>query len=61
MSRRIVATHYPGEEIFLARKVCCRMTCPKAWTITMAVQSGIGVEFGEEGLAEYTDIQTVLM
>jgi acyl-CoA reductase-like NAD-dependent aldehyde dehydrogenase len=53
-----------------ARAVAQRLECGTAWVNRHAAiapdvpmggvkASGIGVEFGEEGLAEYTDIQVV--
>lgn len=53
-----------------ARKLALRMECGSVWINKHGAiqpnapfggikQSGIGVEFGEEGLAEYTDIQVV--
>lgn len=61
-----------SKDIEAAKAVASRMECGSVWINKHgAIQpnapfggvkrSGIGVEFGEEGLAEYTDIQTVLM
>lgn len=60
-----------SNDIAAAKAVAARMECGSVWINKHgAIQpnapfggvkrSGIGVEFGEEGLAEYTDIQTVL-
>lgn len=59
-----------SSDVAEARKVASRMTCGSVWINKHgAIQpnapfggvksSGIGVEFGEEGLQEYTDIQVV--
>ncbi|WEZ85347.1 aldehyde dehydrogenase family protein (plasmid) [Rhizobium sp. 32-5/1] len=59
-----------SSDIEAARKLALRMQCGSVWINKHgAIQpnapfggvksSGLGVEFGEEGLAEYTDIQTV--
>lgn len=60
-----------SNDIDAAKAVASRMECGSVWINKHgAIQpnapfggvkrSGLGVEFGEEGLAEYTDIQTVL-
>ncbi len=60
-----------SNDVAKARAVAARMECGSVWINKHgAIQpnapfggvkrSGLGVEFGEEGLAEYTDIQTVL-
>lgn len=60
-----------SNDIAAAKTVAARMECGSVWINKHgAIQpnapfggvkrSGLGVEFGEEGLAEYTDIQTVL-
>ena len=57
-------------DVEAGRKLAARMECGSVWINKHgAIQpnapfggvkgSGIGVEFGDEGLAEYTDIQTV--
>ncbi|MDN3517523.1 aldehyde dehydrogenase family protein [Aquisalimonas lutea] len=54
-----------------ARRMAARMECGSVWINKHGAiqpnapfggvkQSGLGVEFGEEGLAEYTDIQVIL-
>lgn len=60
-----------SNDVAAAKAVAARLECGSVWINKHgAIQpnapfggvkrSGIGVEFGEEGLAEYTDIQTVL-
>lgn len=57
-------------DIAAARKLALRMECGSVWINAHGAiqpnvpfggvkQSGLGVEFGEEGLAEYTDLQAV--
>jgi acyl-CoA reductase-like NAD-dependent aldehyde dehydrogenase len=59
-----------GSDLDAARSVAERLECGTAWVNKHAAiapnvpmggvkASGLGVEFGEEGLAEYTDIQVV--
>lgn len=59
-----------SKDIAKARKLALRLECGSVWINKHGAiqpnapfggtkQSGIGVEFGEEGLAEYTDIQVV--
>ena len=59
-----------SRDIALARKVAGRMECGSVWINKHGMiqpnapfggvkSSGIGVEFGEEGLAEYTDVQVL--
>ena len=59
-----------SNDIEKAKQVASRMECGSVWINKHGMiqpnapfggvkQSGIGVEFGEEGLAEYTDIQVV--
>jgi acyl-CoA reductase-like NAD-dependent aldehyde dehydrogenase len=59
-----------GSDLDAARAVAERLECGTAWVNKHAAiapnvpmggvkASGMGVEFGEEGLAEYTDIQVV--
>jgi acyl-CoA reductase-like NAD-dependent aldehyde dehydrogenase len=60
-----------SQDIDAARRIASRMECGTVWINKHgAIQpnapfggvkkSGIGVEFGEEGLVEYTDIQVIL-
>jgi acyl-CoA reductase-like NAD-dependent aldehyde dehydrogenase len=59
-----------GRDINAARSIASRLECGSVWINKHGAiqpnapfggvkQSGIGVEFGEEGLAEYTDLQVV--
>lgn len=59
-----------SRDITKAREIASRMECGSVWINKHGAiqpnapfggvkQSGIGVEFGEEGLSEYTDIQVV--
>ena len=59
-----------SRDITAARQVASRMECGSVWINKHGMiqpnapfggvkQSGIGVEFGQEGLEEYTDIQVV--
>lgn len=59
-----------GRDINAAKQVATRLECGSVWINKHGMiqpnapfggvkQSGIGVEFGEEGLAEYTDLQVI--
>ena len=59
-----------SRDVALATKVARRMECGSVWINKHGMiqpnapfggvkSSGIGVEFGEEGLAEYTDVQVL--
>ncbi|WP_108259292.1 aldehyde dehydrogenase family protein [Mangrovicoccus ximenensis] len=61
-----------SKDIEAAKAVAMRLECGSVWINKHGAiqpnapfggvkQSGLGIEFGEEGLAEYTDIQTVLI